>query len=791
MGVVYKATDTKLKRAVALKFLPEELSQDRLALERFRREAQAASALNHPNICTIHAIDEYQGQPFIVMELLEGETLEQRVGSKGLKIGEIPDLAIQVADALDAAHAKGIIHRDIKPANIFVTASGQAKILDFGLAKLATAGRLAAKGVSISAMPTAGTSEGVLTSRGAVIGTVAYMSPEQARGEELDARTDLFSFGAVLYEMATGKQAFSGNTAAIIFHAILGEAPTPAAQLNPECPAGLGHIIDKALEKDREMRYRSAADIRTDLKRLKLETESDRTSGASMAGARRALPLNRHWLVALAGTLVALLGVILGFNVAGLRDRLYHRGAATPRIEAIAVLPLENLSGDPQQEYFADGMTDELIIRLAQISELRVTSRTSVMRYKELKKPIPNIAKELNVDAIVEGTVLRAGGRVRIAAELVDPATDRNIWAGTYEGEFADVLSLQSDVAKTIAREIKVKLTPQEQTRLAASPHVKSTAYELYLHGRYYWNERTPEGLQKGMEYFKQAINEDPDYAPAFAGLADSYLSLGNLGALELNVAVPDAEAAARTALALDDRLAEAHASLGIASLYNHLNWRQAEKELKLAIELNPSYATAHQWYASTLAVIGQPEGLVREARRAQELDPLSPIINAYLGRAYYLARRYDDAIRQCQRAVKVDPDFPVAHLFLGITYGQKARHEEAVAEIQKAVNLSQQTPAMLAVLGYAFAAAGKRDDALRILGELLRPAKRKFVPSTDIAMIYVGLGERDQAFQWLEKALEEGSLWSTSLELNPALDSLRADPRFVNLLRRAGLPVQ
>jgi tetratricopeptide (TPR) repeat protein len=434
-------------------------------------------------------------------------------------------------------------------------------------------------------------------------------------------------------------------------------------------------------------------------------------------------------------------------------------------------------------------MTDELITHLAKISSLRVTSRTSVMRYKGVSKPVSQIARELNVDAIVEGSVLRDGDRVRIAAQLIDPATDRHMWAETYEQDIGDILALQSSVARAIAQEIDVKLTPQEKTRLAESPHVNSEAYELYLQGRYFWNQRTPDGLRKGLEYFQRAIAEDPGFALAYSGLADSYVSLCDLEVLEANVAGPEAKAAAEKALELDDKLAEAHASLGIASLYDHLNWRESEKELKLAIALNPNYASAYQWYAGTLEVIGRPEDLVNNARRAQELDPLSPIINAYLGRAYYLARRYDDAIQQCQRTLQVDPGFPVAHLYLGMVYSQKGRHKEAIAEMRKAGSLSQEAPLMVAVLGFAYAAAGKKGEASRILRELLEPPKRKFVSSADIAIIYAGMGEIERAFQWLEKAQEEGSLWSISLKLDPKLDSLRADPRFADLLRRAGLP--
>jgi serine/threonine protein kinase/TolB-like protein len=626
MGVVYKAEDTRLRRMVALKFLPDVGAhgarppeegerrsplQDPQALERFKREARAASALNHPNICTIYEIDEHEGQPFIAMEFLEGQTLRQRLavhhrltpsrrggrgatpdsppGSGGeqgvvgsLQIDELLDLAIQIADALDAAHAKGIVHRDIKPANIFVIprgGTGQAKILDFGLAKLTGpkpglgAGDWGlGKTVEGTGAATASVELEHLTSPGVAMGTLAYMSPEQARGEDLDARTDLFSFGAVLYEMATGQPAFSGATTAAIHDAILNRAPASPVRLNPELPAKLEEIIGKALEKDRKLRYQTASDLRTDLQRLKRDTESGRSAGVSPAvGAIHELPL-RRWALGLGIAtlaLAALVAVLVGLNVGGLRNRLGAIVGAVRepplQIQSLAVLPLANLSGDPEQEYFADGMTDELITNLSKIGSLKVISRTSVMQYKGAKKPLREIAQALGVDGVIEGSVFRAGNRVRITAQLIHAATDRHLWAESYERDLRDVLALQSEVAQAIAKEIQIKLTPQEQAHLASARPVNPEAHEAYLKGRYYWNLRTEEGLKKGIEYFQQAIEKDPGYALAYAGLADTYGVLATWNVMAPKEAYPRAKAAAFKALEMDEALAEAHASLGAA----------------------------------------------------------------------------------------------------------------------------------------------------------------------------------------------------------------------------------
>jgi TolB-like protein/Flp pilus assembly protein TadD len=759
MGVVYEAEDLKLRRRVALKLLPNFLARDLHALRRFEQEAQAASALNHPNICTVYEVDEDQGLHFIAIELLEGETLKERIGRGPLDVREILAIGIEICDALDAAHSVGIIHRDIKPSNIVLTRRG-AKLLDFGVAKrlgpelvqhAETLSQLLPPNLDLS-----------VTAPGAVIGTVAYMSPEQSVGYEVDARSDLFSMGAVLYEIATGQCPFPGKHLLDVLQAIQQRQPVPIEQLRPKVSSRLASIVNKALQKERALRYQSAAEMRADLQTLR-----DRL--AVSAKSRKALAA-----MALSALLFA--AVLAGsLRFQPVRRWILGKEYASHPIKSIAVLPLENLSGDSTQDYFADGMTDALITNLGKVGALRVISRTSAMHYKGSHKSLPEIAQELDIDAVVEGTVSKAGDRVRINAQLIDAHNDRHLWAQQYDSDLRDVLQLQSDLVSAIALEVAGRLTPNEASRLTSKARqVNPEAYEAYLKGEYFLDKWTAEGFEKAKSYFERAIQLDPSFADGYAGLAEYYGTVAFLGDVSPREAWLRAEDLLVKTLAMDKTSSKAHSLLGMLKLQFRCDQAAAEKELNHALQLNPGDIRAIDYHSYYLLEIGRTDEAIAEKRRVLEHDPLRVITNAELGDYLGQAGRIDEAITQFQKALEIDPNFPGAHRRLGMAYAAKQQYHQAVIELQKALSLDRK-PVRLAQLGEVYARWGKRQEASAAIRQLQQMSRQRHVSPSTIALIYARLGEKKPAMTWLEKAEPEDDPKIT----DPGFESLRSDPRF------------
>ena len=774
MGVVYRARDEKLQRDVALKFLETLPTGSSAGHERALQEARAISALNHPNICTVYEVGEVDGRPFIAMEFVEGRALSLEIPSNGLPLKQVERYGMQLADALGHAHGRGVIHRDLKAANVMITPSGLLKVLDFGISERFEPGK---SGDGTTVIDQSWESQHTFT------GTLPYVAPEILKGLEADVRSDIWSLGVLLYEMAAGQRPFRGATAFELSAAILRERPP---DISPALPPVLNSVIEKSLDKDPGQRYQSAGEVRA---ALEAASTASRTQDLVSLKAKEAKPalFSARNMVLLCMAFALAAGVLYW---RGGRSGNRERKVPVPgAIQSIAVLPLENLSGDANQDYFADGMTDALITELSQIRKLRVISRTSVMQYKHTQKPLDQIAQELNVDAVVEGSVLRDGDRVRISAKLFQTNVEGALWANNFERNFTDILALQGDVATAIARGIQVELSTAEQTQLARSRSVVPEAYDAYLRGRNETEKRTPEAFRDAAAYFQKAIDKDSTFAAAYAGLADSYQYMSNYQMGSPAMLMPKAKEAAEKALQLDDRLAQAHTSLAAIRFY-HMEGGDIDGEFKRAIALDPGYAQAIHWYGLYLAATGRKEESIRELKLAREIDPKSLIIRANVGFLHYLAGDYNRAEEEEKNTIQMDPSFVTAHGYLGQIYVEQRKFPEAIDEFRTALSLSPGSAAAQADLAYAYAISGRKSQAQEILQELQNGPDTKYVSPYDLAVIYAGFRDKEKTLNALEEAYNERNGRLVNLGVHPQFAFLRGQPRFQRLLEQIGLNI-
>ena len=734
MGEVYLAWDTQLDRNVALKILPANLASNHHRMQRFIREAKAASALSHPNIAYVYEIGKSDDLSFIAFEYVEGESVETRIRRGPLDFYEIVSVGIQIADALDEAHAKGITHRDIKPSNIVISTRGQAKILDFGLAKMT------AHSEDMDHVVTE-----LKSNPGSVVGTTQYMSPEQALGRNVDQRTDIFSIGVVFYEMATGRLPFAGLNNHEIVDRILHSEPERITDSNQHIPPELERVITKCLEKDPDRRYQTARDLELELKNVR-----DAATQSSFKPAQR-------------------------------------KQTSAHQISSLAVLPLVTTESAEDLDYLADGITETIINNLSGLSGLRVVARATAFRYKGSEVEPTQMKERLGVGAILTGRIRHVASRFVVTTELVDTADGSQLWGARYPSSLSDIFEVQDQIAKKVVDNLKIKLTGDDRRRLRKRQSENAVAYELYLKGRYYWNKRTTENVTKAIDYFREAIDSDPSYALAYAGLADAYNLLGSYSAEPPTKTVPRAKAAAKKALEIDPDLAEAHASLGLAALTYDWDWSGAELEFERAIQLNPNYGSAYQWYSCLFRARRQFENAIAEAKKTLEVDPLSPIANTNLALQLYYARRYDESIEQFKQSLELDDTFPPAFA-VGLPYEQKAMYDEAIAAFQKAAVLSGNEAGIVGCLGHAYAVAGRTREAVEVLNTLEQLSRERYISSYDRAVICCGLGDIDQAFAYLTMAYEEKNQDLGVAHVDPRLDRLHSDVRFTELVGKMGL---